>query len=1590
MLRTRFWGILLTVAGAATALAGQLQFTNTPLDTASLPRIAESDVGQKANDAEPVTLVVQFSRPIRPGDVEGLERAGATVHNYIPDYAYLVSASAGVAVQLGSLPGVAWAGLLPDYVKISKPLADRLSKSDASKAAASIVQYNVLSTDATGAKELEARGFRILDAHKTQMGWFQMRVDASLAKATDIAAVNAVFRVEAVPEYELHGERGAQTMAGNLNVGGTAPTGPGYTTWLSANGLSGGNDVIVQVQDDGLDKGIATNAAGTAHPDILGRIAGIFNATSDSLGDSKDGHGEINAGIIIGNASVGTTDGAGFKLGQGIAPQAKVYATKIFRNDFGPFDIGSNTLTDLARNAQNAGATFSNNSWGASVDGEYTTDSALYDALTRDADPNEAGNQPMVYFFSTGNDGPATQTIGSPATAKNVIAVGAAENSDNNGTDGCLVSASSSNSNRDIVDFSSRGPTEDSRFGVTVVATGTHVNGPASTAAGYNGLGVCDQYFPSGQTDYARSSGTSHSTPIATGAGIIIDELFTEQLSAKAIPAHPSPAMVRAILANTATSLQGGNDGDGGTIGHVPNPVQGWGSVNLGTLLSFKNSLYISDQETVFTATNQTHELLLTRKDNTKPIKITLAWSDAPGTPGTVALVNNLNLEVEDNGTVYKGNVFSNGASTTGGTADSRNTIEAVYLNNPSQNALIVRVKAANIAGNGIPNFGGSLDQDFALFATNATSQTFAGQIHMAPEVVSCDDTLTVTVSDTDLQGLGTIEVDLSTSTGDAETMTLTETAADSGIFDGTIDTSTGAPAANGVLQVSNGATITATYDDADNGTGSPAQVQDTSTADCAAPQITNVQSGNIFSNQATITFATNEAATSRVRYGTSCGALSQSVQNSTASTDHELIVSGLSAHTQYFFVVDATDTAGNSATANGGSCFTFTTTDRPDFFTEIFTDGSNDIDRQTLTFTPDAASISKYSVCKLGATLFPTDPNGGTVVNVTDDAFTQVTLTGGKTIPFYGVSYSSFFINSNGFVSFTEGSQEYAETFDLHFAQPRISGLFDDLLPSQTKPIRYQQLADRAVVTWVNVPEFGTTSANSFQIEMYFNGVIKITHLDIAAQDGLVGLSKGNGTPPDLVESDMSAYASCAQSFTLSGTVTEAAGGAAIAGVTISGLPGSPITNASGFYSVVVPGGFTGTAQPQKSGYNFSPSSRSYTNVSANATGQNFAGSQAVLSVSPLSQSIGAGAAELDFNVENNGAGTMNWTALVVLGTNWATLSGSPGTNNGTFRVSLQANNTGNSRETTVRVTSTAAGGSPVDISITQAPASNLAVTPPTRSVSFGAGNTTFSVANSGGGTLNWNATVLSGGDWLEITSGDSGTDSGTINLSFDKNTGAQRTGTVRVTSNATATSQVDVTVVQSPAPDLLVTPTHRDLTAGSGTTTFDVSFSGGTGNQWSAEVISGNWLGITSAESGIDAGQIELSYGSNSSDTARNATIRFTSPDVKNGPVDVTLTQNGFTSLKVVTPNGGEIVKIGKQLRIKWQSQGLTGTIRVELFKNGSFKKTILQGQLNDGRQRWRVDGVKKGTGYQVRVVSESNGVISDLSDSTFEIVK
>jgi hypothetical protein len=80
------------------------------------------------------------------------------------------------------------------------------------------------------------------------------------------------------------------------------------------------------------------------------------------------------------------------------------------------------------------------------------------------------------------------------------------------------------------------------------------------------------------------------------------------------------------------------------------------------------------------------------------------------------------------------------------------------------------------------------------------------------------------------------------------------------------------------------------------------------------------------------------------------------------------------------------------------------------------------------------------------------------------------------------------------------------------------------------------------------------------------------------------------------------------ADSVIISGHVTTLEG-MAIPGVTINGLPGSPITDASGFYSAKVSSDWSGIATPNLVGYAFTPPSVTYMHVSVDTPNQNYTG---------------------------------------------------------------------------------------------------------------------------------------------------------------------------------------------------------------------------------------------------------------------------------------------------------------------------------------------------------------------------------------------
>ena len=107
--------------------------------------------------------------------------------------------------------------------------------------------------------------------------------------------------------------------------------------------------------------------------------------------------------------------------------------------------------------------------------------------------------------------------------------------------------------------------------------------------------------------------------------------------------------------------------------------------------------------------------------------------------------------------------------------------------------------------------------------------------------------------------------------------------------------------------------------------------------------------------------------------------------------------------------------------------------------------------------------------------------------------------------------------------MTFGEGDNEHSESLPDHFDAKRISALFEDLNPAGSGVVSWKELANRVVVTWEDVPEYGSSNSNTFQIEMFFDGRIQISWLTIEAVNGIVGLSEGLGVPEDFEETDIS-----------------------------------------------------------------------------------------------------------------------------------------------------------------------------------------------------------------------------------------------------------------------------------------------------------------------------------------------------------------------------------------------------------------------------------------------------------------------------------
>ena len=708
--------------------------------------------------------LVQFVGPVKPEWVAALERAGLRLVTYIPNNAYLVYGDAQALAALdalaGSEPFIQWHGAYESEDSIQPRARNR----DAAGT------YRALGTDLFAIQlvddpDANAGTLAMVDAVKLaplrrqsrQLGYLNFVAQIPPDQVPVLAAQPDVVSINTYIEPKKFDERQNMIVSGNLNSGGSAPTNSGYLDWLYSKGFTQdqftASGFVVDVCDSGLDIGTtAPNHFGLyqlgntalASRVAYARLEGTPNSGSTIQG--CDGHGTLNAHIIGGyNDRTGFphADSAGYRYGLGVCPFVKVGSSVIFD----PANFTDPDYEDMISRAYRDGARVSSDSWGADTAGDYDIDAQRYDYLVRDAQPSGAavssnGNQEMTIVFAAGNAGSSAGTVGSPGTAKNIITVGAAENVHSHaitnggastvGNDGCETPDAEANNANDIATFSSRGPCDDLRKKPEIVAPGTHITGGiaqqtrAMTGNGndlscFDASGVCglldnsDNYvnfFPTNQQWYSTSSGTSHSTPAVAGGCALIRQYFINEGRNA-----PSPAMVKAYLVNSARYMTGVSAND-----TLWSNSQGMGGMNLG--LAFDGTpRIIKDQLTneLFTATGQTRQYVGTVGSTGKVFRVTLSWTDAPGSTSGNAYKNNLDLTVTIGGQTYKGNVFSGALSAAGGTADVRNNTESVFLPAGQTGVVVVTVTAANINSDGVPNHGGALDQDFALVVYNAT-----------------------------------------------------------------------------------------------------------------------------------------------------------------------------------------------------------------------------------------------------------------------------------------------------------------------------------------------------------------------------------------------------------------------------------------------------------------------------------------------------------------------------------------------------------------------------------------------------------------------------------------------------------------------------------------------------------------------------------------------------------------------------------------------------------------------------------------------------------------------------------------------------
>lgn len=628
--------------------------------------------------------VVQFVGPILQEWQDAVTNAGAKVFTYVQFNSLIIAADESVAATVAALP----------YVQFFDVFQQSMKDQKGPKKAGQTREYVVHLADVPG----------VQDDLQTIAGWGssvgeprrgianELRVDVRLdgARIDQVLDLPLVVGISSPIQASFSDERVAAASGGLIApFSGQPRINPHYKDWLSAACSYCGNlateNFYVGLADTGVNGG--SGSGGVQHPDLPAsrlRWGSNYNNPvnwhySATLAD-KYGHGSAVAGVIGGNpATTGQKDSGGFFYGTGIAPSAGIFATVI---DAGSAAVQSpdDTVGDAAANGvwvqnhsynrytRSADAGDCNNFY----DGLYESMSQEFDQAVIDHGVTvtaSSGNRNQQPAFPSGCGAPfliQTLTL-PPAMAKNVIAMGGAENvrdvswscHNSLSTDFCDVMENSKSSTRynGWVSFSNKWYIKPDLFAPAsnvAIHQSTQISTPpnfcTSTAGGAQPLGTGNLYV--------GSTGTSFAAPVGAGAAILASRRYAEtaKVSGQPVPGAAKPSLVKAMLIAGAKSMyrshgdRGYDNANNSSLEPAPNSRQGFGRLSLDQVVSqYPARVYVNETASLASVSStwsQTYKI----HDPNLPVKVVIAWTDPAGMPPSdrgTPLINDLDLIVE-------------------------------------------------------------------------------------------------------------------------------------------------------------------------------------------------------------------------------------------------------------------------------------------------------------------------------------------------------------------------------------------------------------------------------------------------------------------------------------------------------------------------------------------------------------------------------------------------------------------------------------------------------------------------------------------------------------------------------------------------------------------------------------------------------------------------------------------------------------------------------------------------------------------------------------------------------------------------------